>query len=287
MCFACGWVGRRLGRALAPVFPVRLCPLPSPLYSVLLGYKEAPVSEARARFVPMVRQIAVCFVGGHAACLASAARGAFDLVCAVPSSARPSGSPLEAVDGLGRRGGVPDRRALAARTSRTGSLPGGSHAARTPTPTRCRRTPHRSCEAGASLLLDDTYVSGARAQSAAAALRAGGAEAVVILALGRVLRPDRSPRQPAFLRANSRSPGTGNAVAARAVLPLPSGGGAHRVAHAGQLLGGAPQGRCGGLVTGPARGPDESWRPVELKQMRRPHVLAGVHGRRRRGTQDR
>ncbi len=49
------------------------------------------------------------------------------------------------------------------------------------------------------LLLDDTYVSGARAQSAAAALRRSGARAVVIVALGRVLRPDRSALHAAFL----------------------------------------------------------------------------------------
>ena len=55
-CFACRWVGRRLGRSLAPVFPVRLCPLPSPLYTVLLGYKESPVSEARRRFAPLLRR---------------------------------------------------------------------------------------------------------------------------------------------------------------------------------------------------------------------------------------
>ena len=213
MCFACGWVGRRLGRPLAPVFPVRLCPLPSPLYTVLLGYKESPVSEARGRFAPMVRQIAACFVGGHAACLASAARGPFDLVCAVPSSARPSGSPLEAVDGLGLAvGSLTDARWVPGLLGRgrfpVGHMrphPGAYAVSRAAPELRGRRV----------LLLDDTYVSGARAQSGAAALRAGGADAVVIVALGRVLRPDRSQRHAAFLRANPRWQGSGNAVAAQ------------------------------------------------------------------------
>ncbi len=49
-------------------------------------------------------------------------------------------------------------------------------------------------------LLDDTYVSGARAQSAAAALRRAGATSVVIVAVGRVLRPDRSASHARFLR---------------------------------------------------------------------------------------
>ena len=55
LCFACRWVRLHLDLPLAPVFPVRLCPLPSPLYAVLLGYKESPVAEARHRFAPMVR----------------------------------------------------------------------------------------------------------------------------------------------------------------------------------------------------------------------------------------
>jgi adenine/guanine phosphoribosyltransferase-like PRPP-binding protein len=50
------------------------------------------------------------------------------------------------------------------------------------------------------LVLDDTYVSGARAQSAAAALRRAGAASVQIVAAGRVLRPDRVPAHADFLR---------------------------------------------------------------------------------------
>jgi hypothetical protein len=50
------------------------------------------------------------------------------------------------------------------------------------------------------LLIDDTYVSGARAQSAAAALRRAGARSVVIVVLGRVLRPDRVSAHATFLR---------------------------------------------------------------------------------------
>jgi hypothetical protein len=58
---------------------------------------------------------------------------------------------------------------------------------------RCRVTGKRL------VLLDDTYVSGARSQSAAAALRRAGAASVVVVALGRVLRPDRVQAHAAFL----------------------------------------------------------------------------------------
>ena len=60
--------------------------------------------------------------------------------------------------------------------------------------------PDRAALRGARvLLLDDTYVSGARSQSAAAALQQAGAR-TVIGPLGRVLRPDRIALHADFLR---------------------------------------------------------------------------------------
>ena len=64
------------------------------------------------------------------------------------------------------------------------------------------------------LLLDDTYVSGSRAQSAAAALRLSGARAVLIVPLGRVLRPEQV-RHARRLRRRVR---TGNGHVARCVM---------------------------------------------------------------------
>ncbi len=199
-CFACRWVARRLGAPLSPVFPVRLCALPGPLYRVLLGYKESPVAEARARFAPIVRLLFDGFLADHAGCLAAAAAGPLDHVLAVPSTARPGGAPLHGVEGLaasatGRTGGrwsphlltraarplghmQPDRAGFAVAAASAGAVPG----------TRV-------------LLLDDTYVSGARAQSAAAGLRRAGARSVVIVVLGRVLRTDRVPLPSGFLAA--------------------------------------------------------------------------------------
>ena len=201
MCFACRRVGRRLGLALAPVFPVRLCPLPGPLYTVLMGYKESPVREARRRFGPMVRALVEEYVSSHARCLVAAAGGTGDFVLPVPSSARPAGSPLCGVDGLGS--------ACAPLGDWTPRL-----LARTGAPVGHMRPARRAFEVPAALvpavagcravLLDDTYVSGARAQSAAGALRRAGARSVVIVVLGRVLRPDRSAGHAAFLERHRR-----------------------------------------------------------------------------------
>ncbi len=191
---------------------MRLCPLPGPLYAVLMGYKESPVSEARRRFGPMVCALFDGFLAAHAGCLAATAGGPLELVLPVPSSSRPGGSPLNRVDGLAA--------AVCARADGAGWSP---HVlARSGVPVGHMRPDARAFVVPAAfravvagrraLLLDDTYVSGARAQSAAAALRRAGAASVVIVTVGRVLRPDRSPVHAGFLgrhRAPVGSPGGG------------------------------------------------------------------------------
>jgi hypothetical protein len=74
--------------------------------------------------------------------------------------------------------------------------------------------------AGASvLLLDDTWVSGASAQSAAAALKLAGARHVAVVVLGRHVNPDDAASAPllAGLAAARYDP------SACAVHPLPNG----------------------------------------------------------------
>ena len=206
LCFACRSVARQLGVPLAPVVPVRVCPLPSPLYAVLMGYKESPVGEARHRYASMVRALLDAFLAVHTPCVAAAAGGPIRLAVPVPSTARPGGSPLAGVRGLAEDVG---RRMDGARWSpcalRRGDAPVGhmwpDARAFTVTPEARPEVAGERC-----LLLDDTYVSGARAQSAAAVLRRAGAMAVVIVALGRVLRPDRVPAHAAYLQRATLQP---------------------------------------------------------------------------------
>ena len=193
VCFACRVVGHRLALPLAPVSPVRLCPLPSPLYTVLMGYKESPVPEARARFSPLVRSLFDDFFAAHAACLTAGAP--VDLALAVPSTARPSGAPLAQVPGLGddvraRLGACWCDDVLHRGPGRLGHM----RPARDGFVVRPER---RSAVQGRHVLvLDDTYVSGARAQSAAGALRLAGAVSVQIVAAGprAPARPGAGPR---------------------------------------------------------------------------------------------
>jgi hypothetical protein len=79
-------------------------------------------------------------------------------------------------------------------------------------------------------LLDDTYVSGSRAQSAAASLGHAGARSTLIVPLGRVLRPDRVPSHAEYVAETRRQltggqstggQSTGGHRCCRCVLPQP------------------------------------------------------------------
>ena len=190
---------------LAPVLPMQMCPWPGPLYTVLMGYKEAPVAEARARFGPIVRSLAARFLGAHADCVAALAGGPPHFVLPVPSTARPGGSPIARVPGLAAdvESALPGVRwtGLLCRTREpVGHMHPSAHAFAVPPTLRTRVAGRRL------VLLDDTYVSGARSQSAAAVLRRAGAASVVVVALGRVLRPDRVLAHATFLSQHHSDP---------------------------------------------------------------------------------
>jgi hypothetical protein len=171
-----------------------------------MGYKESPVSEARARFATMVRDLFDAFFAAHAACLTRHAP--LDLVLAVPSTARPSGAPLATVTGLGEA--AHDRLRAPLRADLLCRGPGWLGHMRPRRDGFVVPAARRAVMQGRHVLvLDDTYVSGARAQSAAAALRLAGAASVQIVAAGRVLRPDLVPGHAAFLRRQVATPAPG------------------------------------------------------------------------------
>jgi hypothetical protein len=201
-------VARRLGLPLAPVLPVRLCALPSPLYTVLLGYKESPVAEARRRYGLIVRCLVAAFLQQQSPLVETLLGGPIDLVTVVPSTHRPGPAPLARVEGIGAvvSGALPAARWAPDLLGRAGTRGGASGDA--PPVGHMRPDPEafhlcaapRGAVAGARvLLLDDTYVSGARSQSAAAALHLAHATATLVTPLGRVLRPDRVARHAAYL----------------------------------------------------------------------------------------
>jgi len=196
-CFACRHVVRSLGLTLSPALPARLCPIPSTLYSVLVAYKEAALGEARRRDGTVV----CALLGEHMATqrdrVAGRLDGLPDHVVPVPSTSRPDGSPLGRVDGLPAAAVAPFPSASwSPALLRRAAAPVGHMR---PSPQAFAVPEPRAVIGSRVVLIDDTYVSGARAQSAAAALRLAGARSVVIVAAGRVLRPDRVRAHAAFM----------------------------------------------------------------------------------------
>jgi adenine/guanine phosphoribosyltransferase-like PRPP-binding protein len=182
LCFCCTTVTRQLRLPLVPVATVADYRLGDPLHRCLRGYKDAPLAEARRVHVLRLQAMLGAWVAGDRTAPRFGRR--WDAVVTVPSSRRPTGAPVDAVvcgvPGLvGRlapvlvRGPTPTDHLVASRW--------GFETAEGIDPSwhRGRRV----------LVVDDTIITGARAQSAAATLRLHGAEVIGVLALGRVLPP--------------------------------------------------------------------------------------------------
>jgi adenine/guanine phosphoribosyltransferase-like PRPP-binding protein len=164
------------------------------LHRRLRGYKDAPVAEARAACTV---RLASMMEGWLADPRPTSGRlaGPWDVVATVPSSSRPEGAPVDAVVGavaglsprfrpLLVRGPEPTGHLVAARRGFILS-PGAT------------RNGVRGLRV---LVVDDSVVTGARVQSAAAALRLEGATVVGAVALGRLVA---GPTDPCLVTARS------------------------------------------------------------------------------------
>jgi predicted amidophosphoribosyltransferase len=152
----------------------------TPLYRMLCAYKDPRLpSELRVVQAQQVARLFAAFLRDHGRCVALAGGGAWDCIVTVPSSSprrgehplvdvarRVAGDSGAALDAL-RRGPAPIGHL---RASDSGFLAGEVAGRRV-------------------LLLDDTWTSGARAQSAASALAHAGAVVVAVVPAARLVRP--------------------------------------------------------------------------------------------------
>lgn len=161
------------------VVPISLYRIGDQLHNVLRGYKDSPSAVVRERHSLLVAALLDRFLSAHRGCIHRAAGRDWDAVTSVPSSRERQGThPL--VSAIAK---VPwlHREYL---EDSLGAAPGGAA--------------HNNASAddfGASaavkgrsmLLIEDSFVSGAKVQSAAAALRREGARVVAIVTVGRVI----------------------------------------------------------------------------------------------------
>lgn len=185
LCYCCDTLVGQLQMPLVPVVAMVEYRLGDPLHHRLRGYKDAPVAEVRDRYRDELVTMATRWLHHHHRQLGRRFGSDWDAVATVPSSRRPGRAPADVivtrVPVLGalhrplliRGRGCTDHL----RADRLGFelAPG---------------VDHRQLRTLRVLLVDDSVVTGARAQSAAASLRLGGAQVVGVLALGRAVRPE-------------------------------------------------------------------------------------------------
>lgn len=193
ICFCCRRLAHQLGRPLAPVVPVSVVAVPSPLHAALRGYKDGAVAEARHRFASLVASLLDGFVARHGGCLERMMEGPVDLVVPIPPTRRRGEAPVARL-GAGHWA-TRVRPALVRGPGPLGHLRASRHGFSLAAGPAVSELP--GCRA---VLLDDVLTTGARAQSAAATLADAGADAVAVLVVGRAVRPARSTAQAAYWR---------------------------------------------------------------------------------------
>ncbi len=178
-CYACSSLEHRL----AAVVPISYSVAREPLHQALAGYKRTTGASADRQKLELAA-ILWRFLAAHERCIAHAcAVERFDLVTTVPSSDRERDRRHPLRDIVGELV-VPtrERHERLLRRSSAQSVP------RSFDPSRYEAV--RAVDGARVLLIDDTWTTGANAQSAAAALREAGASEVAAVVIGRHLNRD-------------------------------------------------------------------------------------------------
>ena len=180
------------------VVPISLTELLGQLHHSLKTYKlEGYPQPVRARFQLQLSALITRFLGDHSACIAAAAGDEWDCLTIVPSSrGRVGAHPLENVIRMS---------SFLAKYYRALLVPGPTHARHNQAADDAYAVTEDATDLRV-LLLDDTFTSGARIQSAASALQLAGARVVAAVPIGRVVKPEFSAESAALLKAAREQP---------------------------------------------------------------------------------
>jgi hypothetical protein len=187
-CMSCERTVRGVSRPTRLVVPISLTKVPTSVsgddggqfHDVLRIYKYGHNADVRSRMELQVSAVLTRFLRAHTTCIVEAAGEAWDYITVTPSTRNRTGPhPLELAI---------QRSADLAKQYRTVLQPGAQ-----PIAGRESRddgfVPTADVSGGRFLIVDDTFTSGARTQSAASALQLAGARVVAILPIGRVVDP--------------------------------------------------------------------------------------------------
>lgn len=178
-CYPCS----QMSQILEAYVPVSYSVAHGQLHRALAGYKRAGGRTAR-RLQLELAAVLWRFLAGHEACLAVAADvPAFDLVTTVPSGDRERDLVHPLPEIVGQM--VAPTRDRYERVLARSAKPLAERAF-----DREKCTVSRRLDDACVLLVDDTWTTGASAQSAAAALLDAGAAAVAAVTVGRHVNPE-------------------------------------------------------------------------------------------------
>jgi adenine/guanine phosphoribosyltransferase-like PRPP-binding protein len=170
------------------VVPASLYQVGFQLHHFLKYYKDAS-HRSRDEYAAKIISLLAYFLVTHGPCIAAASGTEWDLVTTVPSSKDRAGfHPLAAsLD-----------RVTSLRRQHEELLTKGSVAIDHLTASDKGYKATRRLDGESVLLVDDTFTSGARSQSAASALALAGAEVVAIVPIGRVIDPNFNDTAKAY-----------------------------------------------------------------------------------------
>jgi len=197
-CWSCTDSIGQVSRPVELVVPISLTELLGQLHHVLRSYKlEGYPSSVRDGFRLQVSALTARFLEAHRGCIRTAAGADWDYLTIVPSSAGRLGvHPLDEAMRTFRFLRSQYQPLLAVGPDKAGHNRASDSA----------YVVTQAVEGMKVLLVDDTFTSGARIQSAASTLQLAGAIVIAAVPVGRVIKPDFSPESAALLAKAREKP---------------------------------------------------------------------------------
>jgi adenine/guanine phosphoribosyltransferase-like PRPP-binding protein len=195
-CYSCARVTGQVRRPCHRVVPFSLYAIPGELHATLRRYKDGCGNGDRRRHTALVVSLLARFLFDHGECLGSCRAGGWDFITTVPSTDRPGPHPLRTALGLVPWLAAQHREALVRGTGTMGHNVASDDGF----------VVHREVRGARVLVVDDTFTTGARAQSAASALQLAGARVIAVVTIGRVIDPSHSEHSLAYWTSRSQEP---------------------------------------------------------------------------------